>query len=111
MHCFDGHVGEHIDYALFGVIPSAIERDVLMAVGPQEAGEDAGRVTAQNMDIKYTRETFAPERGAGGSWTLDIDKTQLRWESYVKAGYYVRPYIRYSSLGSQHITDSSPGRA
>ena len=21
-------------------------------------------------------------------WHLDIDKTQLRWESYVKAGYY-----------------------
>jgi galactokinase len=23
-------------------------------------------------------------------WHLGIDKKQLRWESYVKAGYYVR---------------------
>jgi galactokinase len=22
-------------------------------------------------------------------WHLDIDKSELRWESYVKAGYYV----------------------
>jgi hypothetical protein len=24
-----------------------------------------------------------------GEWLLDIDKNELRWESYVKAGYYV----------------------
>jgi hypothetical protein len=60
-----------------------------MAVGPQEPGSDPGRVTAQNMDSKYTRQTFAPEKGADGKFILDIDKTQLRWESYVKAGYFV----------------------
>ena len=62
-----------------------------MAVGPRDDLEDAGRVTAHNNDSKYTRQTFAPtKKGSGGEWTLDIDKTQLRWESYVKAGYYVR---------------------
>lgn len=25
------------------------------------------------------------------SWYLDINKKELRWESYVKAGYFVRP--------------------
>jgi hypothetical protein len=27
--------------------------------------------------------------GDAGEWHLDIDKKELRWESYVKAGYYV----------------------
>ena len=61
-----------------------------MAVGPQDPGGDTGSVTAQNMDSKYTRQTFSPEKGSEGSWAMDIDKTQLRWESYVKAGYHVR---------------------
>ncbi len=26
---------------------------------------------------------------AAHAWQLDIDKSELRWESYVKAGYYV----------------------
>ena len=62
-----------------------------MAVGPRDA-DDVGRVTAQNVDSKYTRQTFAPVKSSSGEWTLDIDKTQLRWESYVKAGYYVRSF-------------------
>lgn len=84
--CVD--VGEHIDYQLFGCFPAAIERDILIAVAAAE-GTDPGRVTAQNQDSKYTRQTFAPVKSEGQEWTLDIDKTQLRWESYVKAGYYV----------------------
>ncbi|KAI5119637.1 hypothetical protein M0805_008999 [Coniferiporia weirii] len=79
--------GEHIDYMLFSVFSAAIEHDVLMAVGPRDEG-DPGRVTAQNLDSKYTRQTFAPKKTSGKHWSLDIDKTQLRWESYVKAGYY-----------------------
>ena len=59
-----------------------------MAVGPQDSG-DVGRVTAQNVDSKYTRQTFAPVKGDDGGWSLEIDRTQLRWESYIKAGYYV----------------------
>ncbi|THH04866.1 hypothetical protein EW145_g5207 [Phellinidium pouzarii] len=82
-------MGDHIDYQLFGVLPAAVERDVLMAVGPRDEG-DPGRVTVQNLDSKYTRQTFAPVKGSvgGQDWSLSIDKTQLRWESYVKAGYY-----------------------
>ena len=80
--------GDHIDYCLFSVIPAAIERDVLMAVGPQDGG-DIGRVTAQNVDAKYTRQTFAPVKKDNKEWALEIDTTQLRWESYIKTGYYV----------------------
>ena len=81
-------LGEHIDYVLFGCIPAAIESDVLMAVGAREE-HDPGRVTAENEDSKYTRQTFAPRKDLNNQWSIDIDKTQLRWESYVKAGYYV----------------------
>jgi hypothetical protein len=30
-----------------------------------------------------------------GEWHLDIDKKELRWESYVKAGYYVGALIAH----------------
>lgn len=58
------------------------------------------------MYPKYTRQVFHPARklsvsGTSGAkdvpeeavhveeWHMDIDTKQLKWESYVKAGYYV----------------------
>ncbi|KAJ3724559.1 galactokinase gal [Lentinula raphanica] len=86
-------IGEHIDYS--------IERDILIAIGrrPNALAEDApGSVVAENMQKKYTRQVFAPapRRRASVSedevrleeWQLDINTKELRWESYVKAGYY-----------------------
>lgn len=31
-------------------------------------------------------------------WHLDIDTSQLRWESYIKAGYYVSCFQTVMSL-------------
>ncbi|KIP05414.1 hypothetical protein PHLGIDRAFT_30927 [Phlebiopsis gigantea 11061_1 CR5-6] len=102
-------IGEHIDYALFGVFPAAVEQDVLIACArrPDDLvldGGERGHVHAQNLQPKYTPQTFAPmlrdaaitqntEQSASShvrlhQWHLDIDPRQLRWESYVKAGYY-----------------------
>ncbi|KAH9949915.1 galactokinase gal [Amylocystis lapponica] len=98
-------IGEHIDYVLFGVFPAAVERDIMIACGPSSSDGSStspGAVTAENLDPRYTRQSFAPTlntsvlpseqevAGAGRaeSWHIDIDKRQLRWESYVKAGYY-----------------------
>jgi galactokinase len=81
-------IGEHIDYALFGVFPTAVEPDILIACAPRLDEHGAGHVRTENLDGKYAAQAFAPALHAE-EWQLDIDKSQLRWESYVKAGYYV----------------------
>ncbi|KAH8822941.1 Galactokinase [Flagelloscypha sp. PMI_526] len=96
-------IGEHIDYCLFGVCPAAVERDILIACAsrevlpnsPTEEGMPGG-VVAENIHPKYRRQTFAPgfkpsktsEDEDVHAWHLDINTKELRWESYVKAGYY-----------------------
>ncbi|KAI0306222.1 Galactokinase [Multifurca ochricompacta] len=96
---FSSLIGEHIDYALFGVFPAAIERDILIACAPRASHERSyGAVEVQNIHSKYLPRSFTPIRkpafsseydeGNGGEWDLNINNNELRWESYVKAGYY-----------------------
>jgi galactokinase len=80
-------LGEHIDYALFGVFPAAIENELVIAIRALETSE--GQVTVDNMDPKYSKVSFSATRGQNGEWDLAIDPKALRWESYVKAGYLV----------------------
>ncbi|KAF9778910.1 Galactokinase [Thelephora terrestris] len=87
-------IGEHIDYALFGVFPAAIERDILIALAPRPLNDQPGVIVA-NADPKYAEQRFSPSRAiatAGArdqdAWLIDINTNELRWDSYVKAGYY-----------------------
>lgn len=51
-----------------------------MLRSPSGANEKAKR---EKEDKVVQREVHAE------GWHIEIDKNQLRWESYVKAGYYV----------------------
>lgn len=89
-------IGEHIDYALFGVFPAAVERDILIALAPRPLDDNQGVVVA-NFEPKYAEQSFTPSRVATcdnardqDAWLIDINTEELRWDSYVKAGYYVR---------------------
>ena len=61
---------------------------------------------AQNLNDRYAPQAFAPMLREGvkrvtlesgqehvdvKKWDLDMDPWELRWESYVKAGYYGVP--------------------
>jgi hypothetical protein len=112
--------GEHIDYCLFGVLPAAIEHDILIACGPRtsshvlipEGHDHPGAVVADNLHDKYTTQAFMPKRTRSESvsrigdeevhveeWLMDINTKELRWESYVKAGYFVSLSCPSSSFG------------
>ena len=70
-------------------------------------------MNAQNLDDRFPPRTFSPVRspsaGSGvlehearvgdvGEWHLDIDRKEHRWESYVKAGYYVGVPTTYPKI-------------
>jgi galactokinase len=76
-------IGEHIDYALFGVLPAAIENDLIIAI----ARNETPAVTIDNLGREYTRTSFEAQPNAG-VWDLPID-ADLHWSGYVKAGYLV----------------------
>jgi galactokinase len=117
-------IGEHVDYALFGVFPAAIERDILIALAPRLLADKPGVIVA-NVNPKYAEQAFTPSRTIASpgardedAWTIDINTKELRWDSYVKAGYYVRPPPQHThTLLSESdevirvlYLDPSPGR-
>jgi hypothetical protein len=65
---------------------------------------------AENLHTRYTRQVFTPTRRHTlgddvpqdavqvAPWHLDIDKSELRWESYVKAGYYVCVFALFGTI-------------
>jgi galactokinase len=72
---------------LFGVLPAAIENELVIAI--RVAPDSNGKIKVANTDADYTEAEFAASREGSGEWDLAIDPKALRWESYVKAGYLV----------------------
>jgi galactokinase len=94
-------IGEHVDYALFGVLPAAIENQ--MAIAIRATPDSKGSITVSNLDPEYTEATFSASKDNVGNWGLVIDQKALRWESYVKAGYLVGPWYLHSNEVSDWI--------
>ncbi|KAI9497413.1 galactokinase [Zychaea mexicana] len=74
-------IGEHIDYCGFGVLPMAIERDVIIAVATTD---DDSKVRIANMNPKYEPREFDFE---GKETIVTIDSTKHEWSNYFKCGY------------------------
>ncbi|KAI8993484.1 galactokinase [Pilobolus umbonatus] len=75
-------IGEHVDYCGFGVLPMAIERDVVI-VGASTADDSKVRLSNSNHQ-KYATREFEYE---GKEKVVTIDATKLEWTNYFKCGY------------------------
>ncbi|KAI9266872.1 galactokinase [Phascolomyces articulosus] len=74
-------IGEHVDYSGFGVLPMAIERDVIIAVATTDKDS---KVRIANTNTKYEPREFDFE---GKDTIVTIDSTKHEWSNYFKCGY------------------------
>ncbi|RUP32842.1 107-domain-containing protein [Jimgerdemannia flammicorona] len=89
-------IGEHIDYAGFGVLPMAVDRDVIMAVATHH---DNSKIRIANVSDKYPKREFDFE---GKDEVVTIDSTVLEWSNYFKCGYKVVPVGHVWIVMSNH---------
>ncbi|CAG8478351.1 10067_t:CDS:2 [Diversispora eburnea] len=77
-------IGEHIDYAGFGVLPTAIGRDILIAV---EISENDKRVRIANVNgEKYKPDSWDFE-GKDKIVDIIVEVNVSKWSNYFKCGY------------------------
>ena len=76
-------IGEHVDYSLYNVLPTAVINDVLVAVKVVPTDESGPKVKIANINgEKYPSQTFNfPANG-----DIDIDPKKHEWTNYFKAG-------------------------
>jgi len=77
-------IGEHVDYSLYNVLPTAVTVDVLIAVRVvKTVNNDEPRIQIANVNsTKYpSKEITIPSTG-----TVDVDKTSHSWSNYFLAG-------------------------
>ncbi|KIX99857.1 uncharacterized protein Z520_04493 [Fonsecaea multimorphosa CBS 102226] len=77
-------IGEHVDYSLYNVLPTALTVDVLIAVRVVTPGDgNAAEVKIANVNpTKYPSTTLViPESGA-----VEVDRDNHSWSNYFLAG-------------------------
>lgn len=76
-------IGEHIDYSLYDVLPTAVSVDVIMAVKVSPAGASESTVKIANVSPEKfpTREFSVPHKA-----DIEIDPKKHEWINYFKAG-------------------------
>ncbi|WEW55076.1 galactokinase [Emydomyces testavorans] len=79
-------IGEHIDYSLYNVLPTALRVDVLIAVRTVQAQGPESTVKLSNVhDAKFPAREFT----IPGDRDIDIDASKPDWANYFKAGLLV----------------------
>ena len=76
-------IGEHVDYSLYNVLPTAVTNDVIIAVEVLENQKGGPNLTIANVNSsKYpTAEYSIPKSGK-----VTVDKEDHRWSNYFLAG-------------------------
>jgi galactokinase len=69
-------IGEHIDYSGYGVLPMAIERDMVMAISVSKDGS-----CLSNLDSKFQSCEFK------ANVNIDIDSSVHIWSNYFLCGF------------------------
>jgi galactokinase len=77
-------IGEHIDYSLYDVLPTALRVDVLIAVKVVESPSCVVKL-ANSKDDKFPAGQFT----VPGDRDVEIDATKSDWINYFKAGLRV----------------------
>ncbi|CAG8511975.1 7679_t:CDS:2 [Ambispora leptoticha] len=82
-------IGEHIDYAGFGVLPMAISRDVLIAVSYEDTNNNNGEIVVEISNIQNTRYPDRKFVYQGKERVVDIENEEgvVEWGNYFKCGY------------------------
>lgn len=97
-------IGEHIDYSLYDVLPTAISVDVLIAVKvlSSEIREPSVRIANANPDRFPACKFSIPREG-----DVDIDTTKHGWINYFKAGLMVAlKFLRNRTQDAQFVPAS-----
>lgn len=79
-------IGEHIDYEGFGVLPMAIENDILVAVNVKEINEDCGDANLAYLNINHQNNSHFKGRNFKTNGPIDFIKPH-EWINYVLAGF------------------------
>lgn len=76
-------IGEHVDYSLYNVLPTAVTVDVLIAVRVINNAESQPLIRIANVNSsKYpSKDVTVPESGV-----IEVDKTSHSWSNYFLAG-------------------------
>ncbi|OOQ91824.1 Galactokinase [Penicillium brasilianum] len=91
-------IGEHIDYSLYDVLPTAVSVDVIMAVKVVPAGPSGTTVKIANVaPEKFPAREFSVPHDTD----IEIDPKKHEWVNYFKAGLLgALKFLRKENAGS-----------
>ncbi|EFW20528.1 galactokinase [Coccidioides posadasii str. Silveira] len=97
-------IGEHIDYSLYDVLPTALRVDVLIAIKAVQTNGQDGFVQLSNVyDAKFPATEFQIPHDRD----VEIDASKNDWANYFKAGLLVAiKFLRKKSNRSSFVPSS-----